>query len=381
MKLVVQIKLLPDAAQAKALLAYMRAFNLAATHAARVGFDAGVFSQPSIHGRCYYDLRSKFGVSSQTAVRAIGKAVECFSRDKTICPMFAPLGAVTYDHRTFSFKGIDRVSLLTMGGRILVPYVLGEYQRGKLHHLKGQADLVYRDGKFFLYCTADVPEPPVATVTDFVGVDLGIVQIATTDDGTAFSGKATDTVRKRSARARQTYQRRNTRSARRKLRMMSGRQQRFQKNTNHVLSKQLVAKALHEGKGIGLEDLTGIRTRTEATVRHTQRSRHSNWSFHQLRAFIEYKARLVGVPVIPIDPRNTSRTCSVCRYCDKRNRKSQSHFECLQCGYAANADQNGAINIRLKALAAYVNSRDSVAPSGEHPDSATSRGASSPGGS
>ncbi|MGL6094208.1 MAG: RNA-guided endonuclease TnpB family protein, partial [Fimbriiglobus sp.] len=192
MKLVVQIKLLPDAEQSVALLSYMRAFNSAATEAARVAFKANVFSQPSIHKLCYYDLRKQFDVSSQTAVRAIGKAVECFARDKTKCPVFVPLGAVTYDQRTFSFKGVDRVSLLTMGGRILVPYVVGEYFSGKLHHLKGQADLVYRDGMFFLYCTADVPEPPVAQVERFLGVDLGIANIATDSDGERHTGEAVE---------------------------------------------------------------------------------------------------------------------------------------------------------------------------------------------
>jgi putative transposase len=381
MKLVVQIKLLPDADQSAALLAYMRAFNSAATHAAKVGFEAGVYSQPSIHGRCYRELRDTFGVSSQTAVRAIGKAVECFARDKTVCPRFRPDGAVTYDQRNMGFKGVDKVSLSTLTGREVIGMVYGEYQRERFDRIKGQCDLVYQGGKFYLLATADLPEAPPGDVKDFIGVDLGIVQIVTTDDGTTFSGAKIDNIRKRCARARTTYQRRNTRSARRRLRKMNGRQQWFQKDTNHILSKQLVAKALHEGKGIGLEDLTGIRTRTEATVRHTQRSRHSNWSFAQLRLFVEYKARLAGVPVIPIDPRNTSRTCSVCGYCDKGNRKSQNHFVCLRCGHAANADQNGACNIRLRALAAYVNSRDSVATSGEHPDSATSRGASSPSGS
>src|SRR5262245_40061632 len=130
MKLVVQLKLLPDAEQAKALLAYMKAFNAAATHAARIGFEAGVFGQPSIHRRCYRDLREVYGVSSQTAVRAIGKAVECFARDKTVCPVFKPAGAVTYDQRTFSVKGIDRVSLLTTAGRIVVPYVVSRYFAG-----------------------------------------------------------------------------------------------------------------------------------------------------------------------------------------------------------------------------------------------------------
>lgn len=111
-RLTLQLRLLPTAKQSAQLRATMRAFNAAASYAARAGFAAGVFSQPSIHKLCYYDLREKFGLSSQTAVRAIGKAVECFSRDKAVCPVFWPDGAMTYDSRLMSFKGVDTVSTL-----------------------------------------------------------------------------------------------------------------------------------------------------------------------------------------------------------------------------------------------------------------------------
>jgi IS605 OrfB family transposase len=350
MKLVVQIRLLPDAGQSEALLAYMRAFNAAATHAARVGFDAGVSCQPAIHGRCYRELRDTFGVSSQTAVRAIGKAVECFARDKTVCPVFAPLGAVTYDQRTFSFKGIDRVSLLTMGGRIIVPYILGEYQRGRLHALKGQADLVYRDGMFFLHCTADIPEPPPIAVTEFLGVDLGIVQIAVDSTGESFSGQAIDQNRKRRATARKQYQRKGTKAAKRRLKKMSGRQSRFQKWVNHGISKRLVEKAKTLGVGISLEDLKGIRTRVEPTVGTRFRRRFGNWSFSGLRLCIEYKARLAGVPVVIVDPRNSSRTCSKCGHCEKSNRKSQSVFKCKQCGFSRPAITSASTGLKMQNM-------------------------------
>ena len=345
MKLVVQVKLLPDAEQAKALLAYMEAFNLAANRAAEVAFEAKVFSQPAIHYRCYRELRDTFGVSSQTAVRAIGKAVGCFSRDKTICPVFKPHGAVIYDERTFSFKGIDKVSLLTMGGRIIVPFVHGEYQKGKLHHLKGQADLVYRDGMFFLYCTAEYPEDPMIAATEFLGVDFGIVNIATDSTGEAFSGEAIDQNRKRRATARKQHQRKGTKNAKRKLKRMSGRQTRFQKQTNHTISKRLVLKAKALGFGIALENLKGIRVRIEGTAGKRFKRRFGNWSFSHLRGCIEYKARLAGVPVVAIDPRNTSRTCSACGHCEKSNRKSQSVFRCKHCEFSENADLNAARNI------------------------------------
>ena len=97
MKLTVQVKLLPDAIRAKQLLATMKAFNAAASFAAKIGFDAGVFSAPSIQKLCYRELRERFGLSAQMAIRAIGKAAEVFRRDKTKCPTFKPTGAMTYD--------------------------------------------------------------------------------------------------------------------------------------------------------------------------------------------------------------------------------------------------------------------------------------------
>src|SRR5690606_39939031 len=100
--------------------------------------------------------------------------------------------------------------------------------------------------------------------------------------------------------------------------------------------------------GIALEDLTHIRTRT--TVRKAQRREHASWSFFQLRSFIEYKARVAGVPVVAVDPRNTSRTCPDCGCIDKANRKSQSELLCTSCGFAGHADVIAAGNIRRRAV-------------------------------
>jgi transposase len=72
----------------------------------------------------------------------------------------------------------------------------------------------------------------------------------------------------------------------------------------------------------------------------------TGWSFHQLRSFLAYKAELIGVSIIYVDPRNTSRTCNECGHCEKANRRSQSEFACQSCGHRANADLNAAKNIR-----------------------------------
>lgn len=353
MKLTIQLQLLPTAEQAALLLATMRRVNEAATFAARLAFDAGVFSQPSVHRLAYFAIREKFKLGAQLAVRAIGKAVECFSRDKKVCPVFRPEGAITYDQRNMNFKGVDKVSLSTLDGREIIAMAYGEYQAERFDRLKGQCDLVLRDCKWFLFSTIDLPEPPPGEVKAFLGIDLGIVNLASDSEGEAHTGKKIQRNRRRRATARKQYQRAGTKSAKRKLKAMSGKQRRFQKHENHCISKKIVASAKALGLGIAMEDLKDIRKRVEATVSRKFKRMFGNWSFSQLRLFVTYKARLAGVPLVFVDPRNTSRTCSACGHCEKANRKSQSVFLCKHCGHSMNADTNAALNIAALGLTAY----------------------------
>ncbi len=308
MKLTLQLKLVPTSDQHAALLETMRAFNAAASHAAQVGFADHVFTQQSIHRRCYRELRDRFGLSSQMAVRAIGKAVETFKRDKSHCPVFRPEGAMTYDERLLGWKGPAHVSLLTLQGRQIVAMVYGEYQAGFLQRLKGQVDLVYHDGAFYLYATIEVPEETPLEPTRFLGVDVGIVDLATDSDGNNYTGTPVEIVRQRCATARQTYQHTHTKAAKRRLKKLAGKEARFRRCVNHTISKQLVTHAKDTKAALVLEDLTHIRSRM--TVRKTQRAKQHGWSFRQLRSFIAYKAQRAGVPVVFVDPCNTSRACS-----------------------------------------------------------------------
>jgi putative transposase len=350
MKLTIQLQLLPTVAQAILLLDTMRRVNEAATFAARLGFDAGVFSQPSIHKLAYYEIRARFSLSAQLAVHAIKKASEAFVRDKTVCPVFCADGAITYDQRNLSFKGLDKVSLSTLAGREIVSIIYGEYQDERFDRIKGECDLVYRDGKFFLMATVDLAEAPPFQVKAFLGVDLGIVNLATDSEGEVHSGAKVERNRKRRSTARKQYQRTGTKSAKRRLKKMAKRQARMQRHTNHCISKRLVEKAKALGVGIAMEDLKGIRDRIEPTVSRRFRRRLGNWGFAQLLQFVTYKAKLAGVPLVLIDPCNTSRTCSRCGHCEKANRKSQSEFLCKQCGHSKNADENAAENISAWAV-------------------------------
>lgn len=330
------------------LLETMKRFNKAATFAARKGFDAGVFSQPSIHKLAYAEIRSRFDLSAQMAVRAIGKACECFARDKEKCPVFKDHGAITYDERILSFKGLDKVSLWTLpGGRMIVPLIYGEYQKQRFGRIKGQVDLVFRKGKFYLYATMDLPEDSPVEVHDFLGIDLGITNIASDSDGNRFSGSQVKSVRYRHRRLRTKLQKKQTRAAKCRLKALAGKEQRFATWVNHNISKQIVASAKGTERGVAIEELGGIRERVK--VGRKQRAVLHSWAFSQLRQFLTYKALLAGVTLVTVDPRNTSRTCHECGHCAKENRQREQ-FRCRSCNHAAHADINAARNIRAGAL-------------------------------
>lgn len=154
------------------------------------------------------------------------------------------------------------------------------------------------------------------------------------------TGTDVERVRQRCITHRKTYQATGTKAAKRRLKMMPGLEAKFRRWVNHNVSKKLVAYAKDTKAVLVLEDLTHIHDWT--TVRKGQRNKHRSWSFRQLRAFLAYKAQRAGVPVVYVDPRNTSRTCSKCGYVDKRNRRSQAEFSCLQCGQTLHADLNAA---------------------------------------
>ena len=359
MKLTLQLQVVPDAAQTARLLETMERVNDAASFAARCGFDAGVFSQPSIHKLAYREIRDRFGLSAQMAVRAIGKAVECFRRDKKVCPAFKSHGAITYDERIFSFKGVDRVSLWALPeGRLVIPLVYGEYQKQRFDRIRGQADLVYRKGKFYLYCTVDLPDTAPVDPTDFLGVDLGVANIAADSDGRSYSGSELKSVRFRHRRLRTKLQKKQTRAAKRRLKRLAGSERRFATHVNHCISKQIVAEAKRTGRAITVEDLTGIRDRVKA--RRTQRAVLHSWAFGQLAAFLSYKAALAAVLLVVVDPRNSSRECSVCGHTEKANRQTQDRFHCRACGFAANADINAAVVLRDRGRGAVNHPRASA---------------------
>lgn len=355
MKLVAAVKMSPTEEQAACLLVTLERCNQAATWLAQVGFDASVFRQFDLHKMAYATIRERFGLTAQAAVRTIAKVADAFKMNRDVAPVFRPDAAQPYDDRIIRFvKDGTAVSIWTLGGRIVVPIVMGEHQRRLMAFRKGEVDLCLVRGKWILAATCDIPETDEFQAEDWLGVDLGIVSLAVDSDGNVYTGADVERKRQHIQNRRRGLQKCGTKGAKRRLRKLAGKQRRYQAHTNHVISKALVGDAERTGRGITLEKLTGIRARVTAKGGN-QRARLGNWGFAQLGEFLVYKAKRSGVPLVFIDPRNTSRQCHECKHIDKKNRPTQSTFKCTGCGHEAPADINAARNIRQRGQASQGN--------------------------
>ncbi|WP_442813312.1 RNA-guided endonuclease InsQ/TnpB family protein [Streptomyces sp. NBC_01244] len=277
---------------------------------------------------------------------------------------FRPEAAHPFDDRCLSWQyDAQTVSIWTTAGRIRKVRFACSVDAFKMlrQYRKGESDLVERDGVLYLVAVCEIPETPVDGNPDgFIGVDLGIVNIATTSTGYRAAGRGLNRYRKRQLELRQKLQAKGTKSAKRLLKRRRRKEQRHVANQNHVIAKKIVITAERTGCGIALEDLSGIRDRVR--LRKDQRPQLHAWSFHQLAGFLEYKAKRVGVPQVYVDPAYTSQRCSECGYIDRKSRVDQATFACRSCGALMHADDNASRYVARKGQAVWAAGRESRVP-------------------
>ncbi|MFE5178467.1 RNA-guided endonuclease InsQ/TnpB family protein [Streptomyces sp. NPDC056634] len=378
MKIVVQVKLMPEAEQA----ATLRTVNDLACWVSRVAFARGVPREYELRQHTYAHLKAE-GLGAQAAQHVIKKVRDAYTTlhanlragnlgkpksKRRIKAASKPIAfrseaAQPYDDRCLSWQyDQETVSIWTTVGRIKnVRFACsGDALKTLRDYRKGESDLMERGGVFYLIATCDVPETETYEPDGFIGVDLGIVNIATTSTGYQAAGRGLGRYRKRQLALRAKLQKKRTKSAKRRLKERSRRETRHVKNTNHIIAKTIVTEAERTAHGIALEELRGIRRRVR--LRKPQRVALHSWAFSQLGDFIVYKAKRAGVPLVHVDPAYTSQTCAECGHVDKRNRVDQGLFICRGCGVVAHADRNASHNTATRGAAVWTAGRESRVP-------------------
>lgn len=347
MKLTLKIKLLPTDEQAKSLLQTIKEANKACNLISDIAWQQKTFQQFKLHNASYHTIKGATELSSQVIVRCISKVADAYKLDKKVKRTFKPLGSISYDSRILTYKPDNIVSIWSIGGRLKMPFVC--HNPNYLPYIKGEADLLFRKGKFYLFQTIDVVEDDMKDVEEFIGVDFGLTDIAVTSDGAKHSAEWLNQYREKRQKVRGSIQRKGTKGKTRSckrgcaklLKRLKGKERTTATIQNHTIAKRIVQSAKEQSKGIAIEDLTNIRF-TSKRRNKKFRTKLGRWSFGQLRSFLEYKAALNGVKLVVVEPAYTSKTCSICRHIGNRNNKS---FKCNNCGHNMDADVNASLNI------------------------------------
>jgi IS605 OrfB family transposase len=383
-----KLKLYTDKGQFQALRTTQLAYRDALNHVSQYAFANGkISSQRALQQSCYDDVRATYHLPAQMACnvpRQVGATYKTLwtklKQNMADCregrakkrykgldqaPTYvAP--TLTYNYqRDYGFKREQQVSILTLAGRIVVPYT--GYTKhvdliGHDAHI-GAAKLWYDKPKkrFYLLVSLEIeaPDPIPKQHREIVGVDVGMRYLATTtthNHARFFSGKQVRAKANHYARVRKRLQHKGTRSATRRLVAISGRERRLKADVNHTISKHIVQA--HPHALIGLEHLTHIRERTRRKhgKKAMKKQRRANvatsqWSFAELQSMIAYKALMHESMAVKVDANYTSQACPRCGHTTKENRPNKGLvFVCQRCHFTLHADLIGARNIALRTL-------------------------------
>ncbi|AFZ50517.1 transposase, IS605 OrfB family, central region [Dactylococcopsis salina PCC 8305] len=390
MKQVITAKLRLDLSQEqKTLLREVSlAYRDALNYISQVAFDNNRTSSANkLQKLAYYDIRDQYSLPSQMACnvcRQVGatyrslwtkvkqnsqhrKQGKTKKRYKGLDnpPHFVSRTCNLNYGRDFSFVK-EGISLITLQGRIKVSY--SGYQKHldliKSGEAKAKGAKIYytpSNKNYYLLVSLEIEKPDIepTDIKRVSGVDVGqrylAVETDTQNQVSFYNGKSTIHKANHYQRRRKSLQRKGTRSAKRRLKKLSGRERRFRADINHQVSKK-VAKS---NSLIGLEDLTHIRERTNPRCKGKKASKkqkkanrkQTSWSFAELQSFIDYKAVFNDSLAIKVDADYTSQTCPHCGHTSRGNRPNKGlNFHCENCGFDLHADLVGARNITMRTL-------------------------------
>ena len=369
----IQVQAAPE--QRELLDVTMDMYRSACNFVANYIFQTHDLKQFSLNKALYYDLRKRYGLKSQMAQSVFKTVIARYktileNQHKWIKPDFSKPQYDLVWNRDYSLTQ-NLFSVNTLSGRVKLPYYSEGMKKYFDHDVYsfGTAKLVKKHGKYFLHIpvTIDIPESLNSDVCNVVGIDRGINFVVATYDSkhkSGFvSGKAIKQKRAKYKQLRKELQQRQTPSARRRLKAIGQRENRWMRDVNHQVSKALVRNNPKHTLFV-LEDLSGVRSATEK-VRRKDRYVSVSWSFYDLEQKLKYKAALNESLVINVDPRYTSQTCPVCGHTEKSNRNKRHHiFCCKNCGYTSNDDRIGAMNLYRMGINYLADSQvpDTVSP-------------------
>lgn len=293
----------------------------------------------------------------QQKLMDLDRAYTNFFQKRAGFPKFRKRGV----HDSFRFPDSNQINLDEGNSRIQFPK-LGWIQYEKSQKINGKMKNVtvsYEAGHFYMSIQTEqeIENPTHASISS-VGVDLGIVHLATLSTGehisptNSFKRQKAKLAREQRNLARKKKGSQNRQKQRLKISKIHQKIRNCRQDHLHKITTQLSKNHAI----IVLEDLVvsnmsrsaaGTLEKPGKNVRAKSGLNRSilDQGWGEFRRQLDYKQTWRGGKVIVISPQYTSQTCSCCGNIAKENRPSQEIFACLFCGLEMNADVNAAKNI------------------------------------
>jgi putative transposase len=326
----------------------VKTFNQICQHIIDYGWQQKTWNKNKLHYGTYKILREQYPKFSSAMVQtARDQASEILkrtlkSKKKLSKPIKQKYSGIRYDKRCLSIM-FDKniISINTTFGRIKLPFKLAKYYEQYRDWIFTNAQLIRRkDKNYYINIQMYQELPKKKEEIKVLGIDLGIKKVAVTSDNNFYNSKHLKNIKGKYQRLKRHLQSKGTKSAKRRLKKLSGKENRFVRDVNHCVSKKIVNT---NNTVFALENLKNIRNNTRTYNKKLNRM-IGNWSFGQLQSFIQYKAERQGKSIIYIKPNYTSQQCSKCGCIEKKNRNGNV-FKCVECGFQLDADLNASRNI------------------------------------
>lgn len=356
--LTVKVRIYPSGEQEELLKRTARLYTQACNFVSEKVFAGKSLVARKIHNGVYHAIRADFGLGAQMSCSVIRTVIGTYRAIRTTKPKWS-IQPKFVRHRFNALYGRDytltksgQISLSTVGGRIKLDYA-GNPKVSLLDGRLGTATVRRRHGKWIMYIPIETVVPEPSPPENVVGVDRGIRHIAVTHNSTGktrfYSGAEVKNKRAHYKQLRASLQRKQTRSARKRLKAIGDRENRWISDVNHCIAKALITCQDRPTLFV-LGDLSGVR-KALTRVRVKQRYLQVSWAYRQLCDFMKYKAIKAGHTAIEVNPVYTSQACPKCGHASKNNRNRKLHlFECKNCHYRSNDDRVAAINLQYKGI-------------------------------
>lgn len=348
-----KLKLVPTQEQKLILEETLQQYKQAISLPLSYGFQNKISNGTELHKYSYFNLREQTQLPSQLICSARCKATEILKSIRTKTkgkfntkePKSHCFPTIRFDRNSCSIKE-NTVKFTTIQGRIEVDFLRYPFVNQNWKNILPTCELQYKYSKDEWYLTVflDIEPQQIKNTNTALGIDRGCKHIAVLSNSQFFNSKELLRVKGKYNYLRKKLQSKGTKSAKRLLRKLSGKENRFVRDVNHQISKQIV------NLPFGTFVLEKLNIKTQKKNGKKFNKILSGWSWKQLETFLAYKAELVGKKVEYVDARYTSQKCSQCGHIEKSNRKSQSLFTCKRCSFNLNADLNASRNIKQNYL-------------------------------